>query len=153
MGLLYLILLAVPNLIWTKYQPTDYEALQENKILLMLERAGQVLVSCSVLIFSDLNPRSWSAWSVWLIISVVLMFFYELWWIRYFRSTRTIKDFYSSFWGIPVAGATLPVTAFFLLGLYGKVIWVMLSVIILGIGHIGIHLQHARKLSSNHSNR
>lgn len=57
-----------------------------------------------------------------------------------------MKDFYSSFCGIPVAGATLPVVAFFLLGVYGKVIWLMVSVVILGIGHIGIHLQHLREI-------
>lgn len=41
-GLVYLILLMVPNVIWTKYQPKDYEkyVLNENKILLMLERIG-----------------------------------------------------------------------------------------------------------------
>lgn len=57
-----------------------------------------------------------------------------------------MKNFYSGFCGVPVAGATLPVVAFFLLGLYGKVIWLMGSVIILGIGHIGIHLQHLREI-------
>ena len=49
-------------------------------------------------------------------------------------------------WGVPVAGATLPVVAFFLLGVYGKVIWLLISVVILGIGHIGIHLQHRKKI-------
>jgi len=70
------------------------------------------------------------------------MLMYEGWWIRYFRSKKTLADFYSSFCGVPVAGATLPVVAFFLLGMYGRVPWLMLSVVILGIGHIGIHLQH-----------
>lgn len=43
-------------------------------------------------------------------------------------------------------GATLPVAAFFLLGVYGSVYLLMGSVVILGIGHIGIHLQHLRAL-------
>ena len=76
------------------------------------------------------------------------MVMYECWWIRYFKSEKTLKDFYSSFCGVPVAGAALPVAAFFLLGLYGKVVWLMASVIILGIGHIGIHLQHLREIQS-----
>ena len=67
---------------------------------------------------------------------------YELWWIRYFRSERRSEDFYSSFLGVPLAGATLLVIAFFLLGIYGKVIWMLISSLILGIGHIGIHIQH-----------
>ena len=54
-GLIFLTLLMVPNLIWTKNQPKDYKiyAANENKILLAFERVGEVLVSCLVLIFSD----------------------------------------------------------------------------------------------------
>lgn len=33
-----------------------------------------------------------------------------------------------------------------LLGVYGKVLWLMLSVMILGIGHVGIHLQHRKEI-------
>ena len=62
-----------------------------------------------------------------------------------------MEDFYSSLWGIPLAGATLPVAAFFLLGVYGRVVWMMLSSVVLGIGHIGIHLQHKRQLQKNKS--
>lgn len=54
------------------------------------------------------------------------------------------KENYNSFLGIPLAGATLPVIAFFLLGIYGKVIWLLAATIILGVGHIGIHIQHGK---------
>jgi hypothetical protein len=75
------------------------------------------------------------------------MLLYEAsWWLRYFHSPKTLVDFYSSFLGIPMAGATLPVLGFLLLGIYGKIIWLILSVIILGIGHIGIHLHHQQAL-------
>jgi hypothetical protein len=49
----------IPNIIWTKYLPEGYEeiAKNENKILLALERIGEVLTSVLVLIFSDFNPR------------------------------------------------------------------------------------------------
>ena len=144
--MIYLLMLTIPNMIWTKKQPTGYDFTNENKILLMLERVGQVLVSCTVLIFSDFNMKPWSNWNIWLLVSFALMVMYELWWIRYFRSDRTLEDFYSSFFGVPVAGATLPVLAFFLLGVYGKVIWLMISVIILGIGHIGIHIKHREEI-------
>ena len=56
-----------------------------------------------------------------------------------------MRDFYSSILGIPVAGATLPVIAFFLLGIYGGNILMITGSIILGIGHIGIHLQHRKE--------
>ncbi|ADY56052.1 hypothetical protein Sgly_1755 [Syntrophobotulus glycolicus DSM 8271] len=145
-GLIFLFMLIVPNLIWAKNQPQDYNFKNENRVLLLFERLGQVLVTFAVLIFSDFNPREWSLWTVWLVAAVFLMLAYEAWWIRYFKSKKTLADFYSSFCGIPVAGATLPVTAFFLLGVYGKVFWLMLSVMILGIGHIGIHLQHRKEI-------
>lgn len=145
-GLIFLLMLTIPNLIWAKHLPQGYTAEKENKVLLIFERVGQVLTTCCALIFSDFNIHSWTNWSWWLIVSFSFMIMYEIWWIIYFCSEKRLKDFYSSFLGIPVAGATLPVIAFFLLGIYGKVIWLMISVVILGIGHIGIHLQHRKKI-------
>ena len=48
--------------------------------------------------------------------------------------------------GIPVAGASLPVIAFLLLAVYGKSIPLLIAVVILGIGHIGIHINHKKEL-------
>ena len=147
-GLIYLIMLFTPNIIWSKNQPKDYEkyAAQENKVLLTLERAGEALVSTLCLIFSDFNIGSVSPWSIVLLASFLMMVLYEAYWIRYFRSEKTMADMYSSILGVPVAGATLPVLAFFLLGVYGKNIPMMISTVILGIGHIGIHLQHKKQI-------
>ncbi|MBR1929996.1 MAG: hypothetical protein IJ833_00770 [Lachnospiraceae bacterium] len=147
-GLIFLVMLMVPNIIWTKNQPKDYAkyAANENKVLLWLERIGEVLVSCAVLIFSDFNIKPWSSWTWWLIASFMLMVFYEIYWIRYFKSEKTMKDFYSSLLGIPVAGATLPVLAFLLLAVYGKNLVLGAAVLLLGIGHIGIHLMHKREI-------
>ena len=110
-----------------------------------MERAGQVLVSCAVIMFNDYNLKPFSLWSLWLAASFILMIVYEASWIHYFNSKHTLKDFYGSFLGIPVPGASLPVTAFLLLGIYGRVIWLIVSIIILGIGHIGIQLQYLKK--------
>lgn len=145
-GLIYLLMLTIPNLIWTKNLPKGYNYIKENKILLWFERVGQICVTCTALIFSDFNIQPWTVWSLWLVLSAIFMILYEYWWIRYFKSEKTLNDFYSSFCGVPVAGATLPVAAFFLLGVYGKVIWLIISVVILGIGHIGIHLQHKNEI-------
>ena len=147
-GLIYLVLLMLPNIIWTKNQPKDYEKYvgNENKVLLMFERVGEVLVSCAALVFSDFNIKPWSSWSWWLVVSFALMVLYEIFWIRYFKSEKTMEDFYSSILGIPVAGATLPVLAFLLLAVYGKNIVLGVTVFILGIGHIGIHLMHRREI-------
>ncbi|GAA0086404.1 hypothetical protein UT300007_28440 [Clostridium sp. CTA-7] len=145
-GLIYLLMLFIPNIIWTKHQPEDYDYSNENKLLLLFERIGQVYVTWCALIFSDFNPTHFSLWSLWLISSFILMILYETYWIRYFIGEHTLKKFYSSFYGIPVPGATLPVVAFLLLGVYGKVIWMIISIIILGIGHIGIHIQHLKEI-------
>lgn len=146
-GLIFLLMLTIPNLIWTKHQPDGYDFHDENKVLLIFERIGQVLVTCTSLIFSDFNLRPWSIWTLWLVAAVILMLMYECWWIRYFKSPKGLADFYSSFCGVPVTGATLPVAAFLLLGIYGKVVWLIISVVILGIGHIGIHLQHLKEIN------
>ena len=68
-GLIFMIMLMVPNIIWAKNQPQGYTAENENKVL-----------------------------------------------------------------------------AVFLLGIYGKVIWMLIACVILGIGHIGIHWQHSKEL-------
>ena len=147
-GLLFLVMLMLPNIIWTKNLPKGYEnyVANENKVLLAFERVGEVLVSGAVLIFSDFNIKPWSNWTWWLIGSILLMVLYECFWIRYFKSEKTMSDFYSSILGIPVAGATLPVLAFLLLAVYGKNIVLGVSVLILGIGHIGIHFMHLREI-------
>lgn len=146
-GLIFMLMLIIPNLIWTNKQPQGYSAENENKIFVLLERVGEMLTTCCVLIFSDFNLQGVSKWSLWLAAAFALMVMYEIWWGRYFKSERKLADFYSSFLGVPVAGATLPVIAFFLLGIYGKVIWMLIASIILGIGHIGIHLQHRKELN------
>ncbi len=83
-----------------------------------------------------------------MLIALVLMILYEIYWIRYFKGSKTMKDMYSSLLKIPVAGATLPVIAFLLLGIYGKNVFLIISAIILGIGHIGIHLNHRKEIKS-----
>lgn len=147
-GLIFLMMLFIPNIIWIRNKPQGYISDNENKILLFLERTGEVLTTVFVLVFEDFNLRSWSNWTWWLIAAFVLMVLYELWWIRYFKSGQTLSDFYSSFLGIPLAGAALPVISFFLLGIYGKVIWLTAAAMILGVGHIGIHMQHSKELKS-----
>lgn len=145
-GLIYLLMLWIPNTIWSNNKPIDYSTTQENKILLLFERVGQVCCTCSILIFSDFNIAPFSAWSSWLIVSFLLMIIYEISWVRYFTNEHTEENFYRSFCGIPVLGASLPVMAFLLLGIYGKVIWLIASAIIIGIGHIGIHIQHSKAI-------
>lgn len=130
----------------------DEYVTHENKILLIFERIGEILVCVFVLVFQDFNIRK-TFWCIWLILSFIFMLFYEIYWVRYFKSKHTMKDFYSSLLGIPVAGSTLPVCAFFMLGIYGSNVFLLISVLILGIGHIGIHIQHRNEILEKQKNK
>ena len=149
-GLVFLLMLMIPNMIWSKNKPKDYDKYvkNENKILLIFERIGEILTTCLSLIFDDFNIGKVSSWTMILWMAFILMILYEIYWIRYFKSNKTMEDMYRSLLGIPVAGATLPVIAFLLLSLYGKNLFLLISVIILGIGHIGIHLDHQKEVIS-----
>ncbi len=142
-GLIFLLMLFIPNGIWTKNQPEGYEkySQNENKVLATFERIGQVLATIFLLIFSDTNVRK-SYWVVFLALAFLLMVLYDICWVRYFRSKKTMLDYYGCYFKIPVPLASLPVVSMFLLGIYGSNIFLIVASIILGIGHIGIHLGH-----------
>jgi hypothetical protein len=147
-GLIFLLMLMIPNIIWSKNKPKEYDKYvkNENKVLLLFERIGEMLVTCLSLIFSNFNINKISSWTIILLIAFIIMILYEIYWIRYFKSNKTMKDMYSNLLGVLVAGATLPVIAFLLLSVYGKNLFLFISVIILGIGHIGIHLNHKKEV-------
>ena len=142
-GLLFLVMLFVPNILWSKCPPKDYEKYSnnENKILLALERIGEVLVT----VFSLFCAVNFS-FNVVLAIAFLSMIVYELYWIRYFKSPKTMNDMYGNFLFIPLPGATLPVLAFLILGVYANNILLIISAVILGIGHIGIHFSHKQEI-------
>lgn len=142
-GIIYMIGLIIPNLFWAKHQPIGYDSSHENKFLLIFERIGQILTTCFVIIsFQRVFYHS----IVFLTISMIAMLLYEAYWLRYFKSSKTIEDFYTSFLGMPLAGATYPIIAFLCLGISLHNTILIISTIILGIGHIGIHYQHFREL-------
>lgn len=145
-GLAFVLALIIPNLIWTKNQPKDYSPENENKFLLLLEKIGEVLTTVCLLIFKDFNFHKTNIRSIFFFAAVILMTFYEIWWAGYFKSEKRLSDFYSGFLGIPLAGATLPVISAFLLSIYSENIWLMISSVILGIGHIGIHIGHLKEV-------
>ena len=97
-GLVFLLMLMIPNIIWSKNKPKEYEKYvkNENKVLLLFERIGEMLVTCLSLIFSNLNINKITNWSIILLIAFIIMILYEIYWIRYFKSNKTMKDMYSS---------------------------------------------------------
>jgi len=144
-GLAYLLILVIPNALWARDKNKKYEFKDETKILSAFERVGQVFITVTLLLFTDNEPILSSVWIVWLYISLIFMILYEVYWIRYFKSEKEINDFYHPILGIPIPGAILPVIVFLLLGIYKKLIWLILSAIIFGIGHIGIHYIHFKE--------
>lgn len=77
-GLIFLLMLMIPNIIWSKNKPKEYDkyAKNENKLLLLFERIGEVLVTCISLIFIDFNINDFSESSFLLIIAFILMILY-----------------------------------------------------------------------------
>lgn len=148
-GVLYLVMLFAPNAVWAKNKPIDAQPITEHKVLLFFERIGQVFCTSIVLVFRDFNLAPFSQKSIWFLVSFFLMLVYELCWIRYFIGPHTEQAFYKSFCGVPVPLAVLPVFAFFLLGVYGEVIWLSIAAVFLGIGHIGIHIQHIKAMKKS----
>jgi len=141
-GLIFMLMLMVPNIIWMRTLPKAqcFCKRKQGSAGLRARRAGGGHLHRA----HFFGP--WSLWTLWLVAAMIAMVLYEIWWVRYVRSKRTPADFYSDFCGIPVAGAALPVAAFLLLGIYGRVLWLLLSAVILGIGHIGIHLRHRKEI-------
>ena len=119
-GMFFLLMLFIPNIIWSKNLPDGYEesAKHENKLLLTLERAGEGLVSTLVLIDRRTDRFSLSPRIGYLVLALVLMILYELYWRKYFLSAHKLSDMYSDYCGFPLAGASLPGFAVFLVGIY-----------------------------------
>ena len=147
-GVVFLLMLFVPNIRWAKSQPQGYDELSkhESRTLLLLERIGQVTCTCSAVVF--VCPLGFSLpWALWLLATFALMLLYEVAWARYFRDGEKLDGMYQPLGPIPVPIASLPVAAFLLLGVWYQSPIAVAAAIILGIGHIGIHLGHLRELS------
>ena len=148
-GVIFLLMLFIPNIAWARNQPDGYEDLarRENRILLALERIGEVATACAAVIF--VCPHGFSfPWMLWLCAAFLLMVLYEIAWMRYFRGAGELGDMYAPLGPIPVPLASLPVTAIALLGIWCLSPVTICAAVVLGIGHIGIHVGHLRELRS-----
>ena len=98
MGLVFLLCLLAPNLLWTRYKPRDYDPSGESRLLLAMERTGQIWVTCAALICRSpaFGPRTARSW--WLVGAAVLMLLYEFWWFRYFAAGEQWRISRSGFW-------------------------------------------------------
>ena len=78
-GLIYMLMIEIPNILWARRKPGGYDPSGENRVLLIIERAGQVLCTVTILFFSDTNPQRWEPRTAWLISSALLMVLYRPW--------------------------------------------------------------------------
>lgn len=142
-GLVFLLIILVPNLLYLKFPPHNKITMKENRVLVVFERIGQVACAICLLIFSDLNIGEPSRWNLWAVAAGLLIFLYLICWYRYFAGEHIVYDLTRPLMGfIPVPLATLPVAALLCLALYAHLIWLFIASIILGIGHIGITWQY-----------
>ena len=141
-GLIFLCCLFIPNILYVFHPPKAKTEVQENKILLVFERIGQALCTILVLVFDNFNIHTINYWTIWLGLASLSMLLYLLCWARYFLGAHESRDFFRPFLGVPLPLAVLPVAAVLLLSVYGKVIWLGIASVILGIGHIGITVQN-----------
>ena len=137
-GLVYLILMFAPNILWMRAAKEPPKLIKEPVALVWMERIGQVGIVVCALMFRDYDRLTLSPRLFLLFGAFLLLILYDLWWLRCFKNGLREEDLYSTFLGIPIAGAILPVAGLLLLGLYGGVIWTILASVILGAGHIPI---------------
>lgn len=156
MGLVFLLLLFIPNIIFgiTITDEVKASMQEENKILLFMERVGEALVTVSLVIFPAINPRLlykrniclfWANRFEWFVLAMIFMAIYEAYWIRYFISKKTVNDFYYSMLGMPLSGASLPCAAVIALSIYSGNLVILAAGLFLSIGHIGIHYTNYRR--------
>lgn len=146
-GSAFLLALFIPNIRWAKRQPAGYEELQkrESRVLLVLERVGQVLTTCTPLI--SVCPEGASfPWALVLVAAALLMILYEIVRVRYFRDGERLDGMHQPLGPVPVPIASLLIAAFVLLGIWHKSPLAAISAIILAVGQIGIHLGHLHEL-------
>ena len=147
-GVVFLAMLLVPNIRWARSQPRGYEEIskRENKALLTIERIGQVLTTTAAIVF--VCPQGFSfPWLLWLLAAFLLMLLYEIAWARYFNGGEKLDGMHQPLGPIPVPIASLHVAAAMLLGIWYQTPIAVIAAVILGIGHIGIHLGHLRELA------
>ena len=152
-GLFFVIMLFVPGFIRTKiveHEGHEESPRSDSQALLLLDHCGEIALIISLLVFPSVNlhirilPEGiYSDWRIimW-VAAFVLVILYECYWIKFFRSPKTIKDLCSSFAGYPLAGATLPFMVALLLGLYSLNIIIVVCSVIFGIGRIGNYIKY-----------
>jgi hypothetical protein len=59
-GLIFLLMLIIPNIIWVMSKQKEYDTANEKKIFSIFERIGQILCTATLLFFNNYNPKEFT---------------------------------------------------------------------------------------------
>ncbi|MGN7398591.1 hypothetical protein ACTHO0_01955 [Cytobacillus praedii] len=135
-GFIIVISILTPNFLFIAFPPQNIpiEIKDTAIILTIAERIGQG--SCMLLLVISKTNFEETNINIWFFLMIVCISFYYFLWIRYFVQGRTYSTAFKSLGFIPVPMAIFPVLAFGFAAIWGKSIWLGISVIILAFGHI-----------------
>lgn len=123
----------IPNIIFVIFPPKNMPRVMNNTgfVFTLLERLGQI--GCiSMLVM--LNGHYYA--NIWLYLMIFcIVVYYGLWW-RYIISGQEFAVAFKPLLFIPIPMAIFPILTFTLASLYGNILYMLIPVLMLAIGHI-----------------
>jgi len=150
LGFMLLCAVMLPNIAFLIWKPVDQKPVKSS-IWDILEHIGRI-ASMIFLCFDLGKPylstvfASKGLFIAWVISTSLITGLYIGIWMRYFLCGRTVELCYKSFF-IPMPLVILPVLDFLITGILGANLALIISSILLGIGHIMVSLSTKKQLS------
>lgn len=136
-GSIMVTVILVPNFLLLAFPPRDIPEIKAPGIIYSLtERIGQI---CCIflLIVSEIKFET-TPINIWFILMTICTVIYYGLWIRFYVHGRSFLVLFKSLGVIPIPMAIFPVLAFGFAAIWGKSIWIGISVILLAIGHFTV---------------
>jgi hypothetical protein len=119
------------------------------RLMTVVERAGQM--GCFIIPFFYHIDIQNSRDVILLFLMIMVITLYYAGWLRYLLGGRAEVLFYRSMLGIPLPMAVMPVVYFLLAAAWLNSIWLLISALILGVGHITVTLRNFQKQAPVHN--
>lgn len=134
-GLLIVAIILSPNLIFAFFAPKNIpQGIKDAGLLFtVMERIGQA--GCMGLVVISKDNFEAASIDVWFYLMVICIVVYYCLWIQYFVQGREFYLLFKPLWFIPIPMAIFPVLAFSFAAIWGKSIWIGISVVLLAVGH------------------
>lgn len=140
-GTVIAVLILFPSIIFYTIFPPKSPSVkikEVSSIFTVFERIGQV--ACLLLLIMSGNSMRLDNINVFAILMIICIVIYYFLWIRYIIDGRDTRIMLRPFLFVPIPGAVFPVCAFAFAALWGNVILLSISSLILGIGHFTVSL-------------